>query len=88
MNRTWHTITATAWIVLVVSLAVAARAGAAISSIQRPPAPAGATNTQPTPRLQYGELLGVSCGSASVCTAVGVFGGGTELTEESMLAPS
>lgn len=74
MNRTWHTITATAWIVLVVSLAVAARAGAAISSIQRPPAPAGATNTQPTPRLQYEELLGCHAdrrvsAPQSVCSA-------------------
>jgi hypothetical protein len=38
-------------------------------------------SVQPTPRLQYSELFGVSCGSARACTAVGVSGGGTELME-------
>jgi hypothetical protein len=38
-------------------------------------------SVQSTPRLPYGELLGVSCGSARACTAVGVSDGGTELME-------
>ena len=62
MNRAWHTITAAVWSALDLSLTVAARAGAAISSIQRPPAPAGATNT---------ILQGVSCTSADACISVG-----------------
>jgi len=65
VNLSRHRITTAAALslmALAVSLPVAGRARAAISSIQRPPTPAGATST---------VLHSVSCTSADACIAVG-----------------